>query len=62
MEERFFALTGNEFGVHLDESINLVSLEEAQSDYETKVRIYGCASLHEVRDGSIVRIKMEANF
>lgn len=62
MEERFFALTGNEFGVHMDESIRLVSLEEAQSDYNRYVDEYGCASLHEVIDGSIVRVKQEAEF
>lgn len=62
MEERYFSLTGNEFGVHLDESIRLVSLEEALDDYERYVNEYGCASLHEVRDGEIIRIKVNCDF
>jgi hypothetical protein len=59
MEERFFALTGNEFGVHLDECIRLVSLEKARETYDQYLKDYGCASLHEVIDGEIIRIKQE---
>jgi hypothetical protein len=62
MEERFFALTGNEFGVHMDESIPLVSREQAEEDYSRFLEDYGCASLHEVREGGIVRVKMEDEF
>jgi len=62
MEERFFALTGNEFGVHMDESVPLVSRAQAEEDYTRFVNEYGCASLHEVQERSIVRIKMEADF
>jgi len=59
MEERFFALTGNEFGVHLDATIKLVSWEKALADYIQFIEDYGCASLHEVRDGEIIRIEQK---
>jgi len=60
MEERFFALTGNEFGVHMDECIKLVSWEKALADYIGFIEDYGCGSLHEVRDGEIVRIEQKS--
>lgn len=62
MEERFFALTGNEFGVHMDESISLKSRKEAEEDFKQYFEDYGCASLHEIRDGFIIRIEQETKF
>jgi len=62
MEERYFTLTGNEFGVHLDDAIRLVSLEQAESDYAKYLDDYGCASLHEVIDGQIIRIDQEIKY
>ncbi len=62
MENRFFAVTGNEFGVHMDESIQLVSREEALETYIRYAEEYGCASLYEVRDGEIVRTNQESEF
>ena len=59
MEERFLALTGNEFGVHLDECAKFLTREEAQEVYNRYVSEYGCASLHELKDGALVRIQME---
>ena len=62
MEELYFALTGNEFGVHLEESTRLVSLSEAQEIYDQYVENYGCASLFKVEDGCITRVKEETEF
>jgi len=62
MEELYFALTGNEFGVHLDESTRLVSLKEALEIYGRYIDAYGCASLFKVGEGCITRIKEEAEF
>lgn len=62
MENRYFAITGNEFGVHLDESIRFVTLEEAEMDYRNYLAEYDCALLYELRDEQLIRIKGEAEF
>ena len=62
MERKYFALTGNEFGVHLPNHLNLLTEDEATKEYLEMVIEYGCAGLYKVEDGQITMVRQEAEF
>ena len=62
MERNYFALTGNEFGVHMPMQVDLKTEAEAMMDFIHGRELYGCAALYKVENGQIQLVNQECDF
>lgn len=58
----YIVLTGNEFGINIEEEVEFISYEEAEKLYETYLEEYGCAVMYEFTGFSIILKKKKYNF